>query len=127
MTNKTVITGMALLVLVALVMPVVSAEWVKVENVTSCGKFPNGCVHVSEPSYVNNDNFYEIIPAPYYENNSVHFLILSELRKQNDLLAEQNHILWVQTCYRPDYDTQRGYYGNYSAWEQECQKAGYPV
>ena len=47
------------------------------------------------------------------------------LEKQNELLAEQNHILWVQTCYRP-YDFYRSG-GNGTALYQECQQAGYPV
>jgi hypothetical protein len=43
----------------------------------------------------------------------------------NQLLEEQNHILWVQTCYRPFSGGFSG--GNSSAWITECQSAGYPV
>jgi hypothetical protein len=45
------------------------------------------------------------------------------LEKQNELQNELVKAQWVEICYRPMY----GGWGNYSAWQSECAKAGYPV
>ena len=58
-------------------------------------------------------------------SNSIIVAIYESSEHRNQLIEEQNHILWIQTCYRPmsNYAGQ----GNLSAWKKECADAGYPV
>lgn len=45
------------------------------------------------------------------------------IEKHNELLAEQNHIMWINTC----YGGYGGYFINKSALKSVCENAGYPI
>ena len=80
--------------------------------------------------YINSEYGYKLD----WSDNIGNFASLAsarELRRQTILLEKQNELQeelvkaqWVGTCYKPLYS---GSAGNYSAWQSECAKAGYPV
>ena len=81
-----------------------------------------------------SDNVFSVINisnnSVFHNTDAATYATVLEIRRQNILLEKQNSLLeeqvkaqWVETCYRPIY----GVWDNFSAWESECAKAGYPV
>ena len=60
--------------------------------------------------------------AEYYQLERINI----NLEIQNQLLAQQVESQWVETCYT-SHVTNSMSTSNFSAWENECDNAGYPL
>src|SRR5208282_5223892 len=108
MKTKTLVIFLLILLCVTPVMAV---------NVTS---WPDGA-NVTLDNWTITD---QTMPPQHYITDQDQ-MVLNALTKQNDLLSELIKVQWIETCYAPHSDSFG--YGNMSAWQSECAKAGYPV
>ena len=123
--NKLMYIGLIFL-MVIVIMPV-SANIVYSDRYYLLGEqTQNTSLNSISGAYNGFDKYPTVGLFQFFEQQRTNIL----LEKQNELIAEQTVILWVQTCYAPYSGataSRSSWMGNIDKLKEVCSKNGYPA
>jgi hypothetical protein len=90
------------------------------------GQIQNTSLNSISGAYNGFDKYPTVELFQFFEQQRTNIL----LEKQNELLAEQNNILWIQTCYAPNggaTSSRSSWVGDIEKLKGACSDNGYPT